>query len=252
MEVCPTGVFTDKTLKRHYTRKWDLQNAPGVCVHCAAGCNTLPGERYGTIRRIRNRYHSEINGYFICDRGRYGYEFTNSDRRITSAVSRLLAPSVSEGSMTPGRSRALHPSLTLGASNQTPSLASKSDALSRIADILKSGKAIGIGSPRASVEANFALRKLVGEENFFAGLSPSARASDVLIADLARGPIEIATIAQAEQSDCVLVLGEDVTNTMPRLALALRQAVPAKELRACRNVQGLQMGRCGRANARPG
>ena len=25
VEICPTGVFTDKTLKRHYTRKWDLQ-----------------------------------------------------------------------------------------------------------------------------------------------------------------------------------------------------------------------------------
>ena len=30
MEVCPTGVFTDATLKRHYTRKWDLQMAPSV------------------------------------------------------------------------------------------------------------------------------------------------------------------------------------------------------------------------------
>ena len=53
VEVCPTGVFTDKTLKQHYTRKWDLQTAPSVCVHCGLGCNTIPGERYGTLRRIR-------------------------------------------------------------------------------------------------------------------------------------------------------------------------------------------------------
>jgi NADH-quinone oxidoreductase subunit G len=26
IEVCPTGVFTDKTLKKHFTRKWDLSN----------------------------------------------------------------------------------------------------------------------------------------------------------------------------------------------------------------------------------
>ena len=56
VEVCPTGVFTDKTLKQHYTRKWDLQTAPSICVHCGLGCNTIPGERYGTLRRIRNRY----------------------------------------------------------------------------------------------------------------------------------------------------------------------------------------------------
>ena len=39
VEVCPTGVFTDATLRRHYTRKWDLAMAPSICVHCSAGCN---------------------------------------------------------------------------------------------------------------------------------------------------------------------------------------------------------------------
>ncbi|MGH9454943.1 MAG: 2Fe-2S iron-sulfur cluster-binding protein, partial [Terriglobia bacterium] len=39
-EICPTGVFTDKTVKQHYTRKWDLTMAPSVCVHCGLGCNT--------------------------------------------------------------------------------------------------------------------------------------------------------------------------------------------------------------------
>ena len=81
-EICPTGVFTDKTFKRHFTRKWDLQTAPSVCVHCGLGCNIIPGERYGTLRRIRNRYNEEVNGYFLCDRGRFGYEFVNDPRRI--------------------------------------------------------------------------------------------------------------------------------------------------------------------------
>ena len=79
VEVCPTGVFTDKTLKQHYTRKWDMQMAPSVCVHCGLGCNTTPGERYGMLRQIVTRYNSEVNGYFLCDRGRYGYEFVNSE-----------------------------------------------------------------------------------------------------------------------------------------------------------------------------
>jgi NADH-quinone oxidoreductase subunit G len=82
VEICPTGVFTDKTLMRHYTRKWDLQTAPSICVHCGLGCNTIPGERYGKLRRIHNRYNGEVNGYFLCDRGRYGYEFVNSSGRI--------------------------------------------------------------------------------------------------------------------------------------------------------------------------
>ena len=32
VEVCPTGVFTDKTLVNEYTRKWDLQSAPLVIL----------------------------------------------------------------------------------------------------------------------------------------------------------------------------------------------------------------------------
>jgi len=94
VEVCPTGVFTDKTLKHHYTRKWDLQMAPSVCVHCAVGCNTIIAERGGLLRRIHNRYNSQVNGYFLCDRGRFGYGFVNSERRIRQPLlyCRLAAP----------------------------------------------------------------------------------------------------------------------------------------------------------------
>jgi NADH-quinone oxidoreductase subunit G len=73
-EVCPTGVFTDKTLKEHYTRKWDLTSGPSVCQHCSLGCNIIAGERYEELRCITNRYNSEVNGYFLCDRGRFGCE----------------------------------------------------------------------------------------------------------------------------------------------------------------------------------
>ena len=82
VEVCPTGVFTDKTLNKHFTRKWDLSNAPSVCVHCSIGCNTIASERYGSLRRIMSRYNGAVNGYFICDSGRFGYEFVNEAKRI--------------------------------------------------------------------------------------------------------------------------------------------------------------------------
>ena len=88
VEVCPTGVFTDKTFARHYTRKWDLETAPSICVHCSVGCNTIPGACYTELRRIVNRFNGQVNGYFLCDRGRYGYEFVNSDRRILRPVYR--------------------------------------------------------------------------------------------------------------------------------------------------------------------
>ena len=202
VEVCPTGVFTDKTLKQHYTRKWDLQTAPSVCVHCALGCNTIPGERYGTLRRIHNRFNGAVNGYFLCDRGRYGYEFVNSKRRIGQPILR--------------KDR-----------NVPLQSATKREVLQHLATLLSNGgKPIGIGSPRASIEANFALRTLVGPERFYAGVSERDGRLLASILDILRqGPARSPSLHEVELADAVLVLGEDVTNTAPLLTLALRQSV---------------------------
>ena len=198
VEICPTGVFTDKTLKQHYTRKWDLQTAPSICVHCGLGCNTIPGERYGTLRRIRNRYNEEINGYFLCDRGRYGYEFVHIPQRIRQPRNR-----------------------------SEPSSPATAAVLPRLAEIMRPETAlIGIGSPRASLEANFALQTLVGADHFFPGISANeARLYQRVLSILQKGPVPVASLQEAELSDAVLILGEDVTNTAPRLALAVRQSV---------------------------
>lgn len=209
IEVCPTGVFNDKTLRRHYTRKWDLQTAPSVCVHCGSGCNTIPGERYGTLRRIVNRYNSEVNGYFLCDRGRFGYEFVNSERRVRQP---LLQNSGSEA----------------------PQPVSKQEAMAYLAGVLADGaKVIGIGSPRASIEANFALRALVGRDRFHLGMSDrDARLTAAILDILRNGPARTPSLHEVELADAVLVLGEDLTNTAPRVALAVRQSARQRPLRA--------------------
>lgn len=202
VEVCPTGVFTDKTLGRHYTRKWDLQTAPSLCGHCGLGCNTIPGERYGQLRRIRNRYHSQVNGYFLCDRGRYGYEFVNSHQRVRQPLLRLAGSSAAEG-------------------------VTREAALEHVASILEHSRGvIGIGSPRATLEANFALRTLVGPERFFLGMATQEnQLLTSMLEILQDGPARTPSLQDCEHADAALVLGEDVTQTAPRLALALRQSV---------------------------
>ncbi|MES0873114.1 NADH-quinone oxidoreductase subunit NuoG [Sinimarinibacterium thermocellulolyticum] len=195
VEVCPTGVFTDKPYGESYTRKWDLQQAPSVCHHCALGCNLMPGERYGRIKRVENRYHGALNGYFLCDRGRYGYQYTNADDRPRRA---LL-----EGA---------------------PIAAAA--AAAQLGAWIEQGRVLGIGSPRASLEANHALRALVGDANFHRGVAASeAACDDALVQILRQTPARIASIREAESADAVLVLGEDLLATGARLALALRQSV---------------------------
>ncbi|MDP1931131.1 MAG: NADH-quinone oxidoreductase subunit NuoG [Gammaproteobacteria bacterium] len=203
VEVCPTGVFTDKTFSEHYTRKWDLQTAPSVCTGCGAGCNTTPGERYGTLRRIVNRYHHDLNGYFLCDRGRFGYGYNSSDRRITEAS--LVSTHDDE--------KGVRKSLT-------------TQEAQRQFDAMTAGDVVGIGSPRTSLENNLALRARVGVKNFYAGFSAEQqRCVQAVIAINREQGLHCPDIRTLEQADCVLVVNEDITNTSPRFALALRQAV---------------------------
>ena len=69
---------------------------------------------------------------------------------------------------------------------------------------------IGIGSPRASMEINFALAQLVGKENFFCGVDNDEMMLEKRIVDLLEsGGIPAATIKDIENSDAVVVLGED-------------------------------------------
>jgi NADH-quinone oxidoreductase subunit G len=207
VEVCPTGVFTDKTFAAHYTRPWDLRTAPSVCVHCSLGCNTIPGERYGTLRRIRNRYNGEVNGYFLCDRGRYGYEFVNSDRRVR------------EPRMRSSREARLEP-------------VAGEDAIRRLSQMLASYRHVfGIGSPRASLEANFALRTLVGPDRFYAGVSGTEQRLVNLAIDIMKeGPAFIPSLSDIARCDAVLVLGEDIGNTAPMLHLQVLQSLRRKQV----------------------
>jgi NADH-quinone oxidoreductase subunit G len=199
-EVCPTGVFTDKTLKQHYTRKWDLTMAPSICHHCSLGCNTIAGERYGGLRSITSRYHGEVNGYFLCDRGRFGYEFTNAPERIRQPIIQ-----------------------------QQP--ADAAQIVSEVARIVTGNKVIGIGSPRASLESNFALKAFVGEDNFYHGVSDDEHdLAELVIKILKDGPARSPSMREVEHADAVFILGEDLTNTAPMMALAVRQAVRQQPL----------------------
>ncbi len=201
VEVCPTGVFTDKPFSARYARKWDMRGAPSICTHCALGCNTTANERAGELRRIVNRYNGSVNGYFLCDRGRFGYGFVNAPDRIRTPLGR-------------------------GADGKQAPI-SREDAVARFGALLRAGgRIVGIGSPRASLESNFALRSLVGAENFHPGVSAHEGVLLRLVTDiLTSGAVHVPSLRDVEHADAVCVLGSDLPNAAPRAALALRQAV---------------------------
>ncbi|MDA5133766.1 NADH-quinone oxidoreductase subunit NuoG [Psychrobacter sp. ANT_H3] len=197
-EVCPTGVFTDKTHSERYNRKWDMQYAPSICHGCSAGCNISPGERYGELRRIENRYNGEVNRYFLCDRGRFGYGYVNREDRPTQALELI---------------------------NDKHVKINIDYALDETIKRIKDKKVIGIGSPRASLETNFALKNMVGFDNFSTGLNHQQQALvNKCIEVLSTEGIYNPGMTDIESHDAVLVLGEDITQTSSRVALSIRQA----------------------------
>ncbi|MHB1566196.1 MAG: 2Fe-2S iron-sulfur cluster-binding protein [Acidiferrobacter sp.] len=191
VEICPTGALTDKVFRRHYARVWDLARGPSVCPHCAMGCNTEPGAREGTLRRIHARFHAEINQWFLCDRGRYGF-------RYTTAGDRPLTPRL------PGRG------------------ADVAAAVAAVAERLQAGTTGFLGSPREDLDSNLALRALAdalaAPHAVFASPWAEARARQCLALPPPPSLIEI------QQADCIVMIG-DVAAVAPMADLAVRQAV---------------------------
>lgn len=203
VEVCPTGVFTDQTHSERYNRKWDMQFAPSICQQCSLGCNTSPGERYGELRRIENRYNGSVNHYFLCDRGRFGYGYVNSKDRLRQPLQRR-----GEDWIHLNAQQAVQTAKGI---------------------ITASKKVIGIGSARASLESNFALRQLVGPENFYTGMATSEQKQvQWMLKILRQGGIYTPSLREIESYDAVLILGEDLTQTAARMALSVRQAIKGK------------------------
>ena len=180
VDACPTGVFTDKTF-RFQARYWDLQEAPSVCPHCSLGCAVIPGARYRELQRVRGGVNRETNGFFICDRGRFGYGHANHPERP-----RL--PRVGEHTVT--WSEALETART------------------RLSEVVARHGAQAVaflGSPRASLEANRQLLRLaqdLGSDHVVFDAHPgrdrAARTAAALLGEQARSQEEI------RGSDCLI------------------------------------------------
>ncbi len=96
VDLCPVGAITDSDF-RFRSRAWLLEAAPAICPRCARGCSVfvdfvsgypLPGGAR-RVYRIRPRENPDVNGFWICDLGRYGYKSDlEAPRRAASELLR--------------------------------------------------------------------------------------------------------------------------------------------------------------------
>ena len=89
MDVCPVGAITTRDY-RFKARPWDNPEAVDtICTLCEKGCNTTawlkakPEWAKGArLARMTPRFNPEVNGYWMCDIGRFDYHWIEGDGRL--------------------------------------------------------------------------------------------------------------------------------------------------------------------------
>ena len=148
MDVCPVGAITTRDY-RFKSRPWDNPQAvDSICTSCSKGCNiTLwlrakPEWAKGArLIRVTPRYNPDVNGYWMCDIGRFEYHWVEGDARLT------------------------RPLVRNDAGEQIPS--SWADATARVADRMSASGPRGmrfLASAHASLEELYVLKRITQGE----------------------------------------------------------------------------------------
>ena len=91
IDACPVGALLPGPY-RYKTRPWEMNHTSTICTHCGDGCKTTLGVRATaegtTILRGDNRDKSGINGDFLCNKGRYAFDFNNEPDRLSQPMIR--------------------------------------------------------------------------------------------------------------------------------------------------------------------
>ncbi len=94
VDICPVGALTAKDY-RFAARPWELKTHDALCTGCAVGCNieVHTKNRHGgitrpdglpplpQIKRLVPRDNMEVNTWWLCDKGRWGYHFNNEEEK---------------------------------------------------------------------------------------------------------------------------------------------------------------------------
>lgn len=94
-DVCPVGAITTRSY-RFKSRPWDNPIATDtICTQCSKGCNTTawikakPEWAKGShLIRFTPRFNPDVNGYWMCDIGRFDFHWIESESRLRQPLVR--------------------------------------------------------------------------------------------------------------------------------------------------------------------
>ena len=87
VDICPVGALTDRDF-RFKMRVWYLESKNSICNGCSRGCNIqiqvkkdrMHHAKDERVMRLKPRFNEEVNHWWMCDEGRYGYKFHDANR----------------------------------------------------------------------------------------------------------------------------------------------------------------------------
>ncbi|HEX2040464.1 MAG TPA: NADH-quinone oxidoreductase subunit NuoG, partial [Acidimicrobiales bacterium] len=200
VQICPVGALLARPY-RFKARPWDLEQVESTCTQCAVGCRIAVQSSGNELTRYIGLDSDPVNHGWLCDKGRFSYEATNSSERITTPLVR--------------RGEALVE-------------ASWGEALEAAAKGLENAKRVHgaatlavLGGARLPNEDAYAWAKLaksvLGTDNVDCQLGDGLPAEAVL-------GLPRATVDDACNADVVVLLAPDVKEELPVLYLRLRAA----------------------------
>jgi len=201
-EICPVGALTSKAY-RFRARPWDLGHADSVCTQCSVGCNYRIDTRFGHVMRTYTRENEQIDGGWICDRGRYTFNYLYEPARLRRPLIRRDS------------------SFEDSSYNEAVALVAE-----KLAPVAAAGRVGVIGGGRLSDEEAFALarfaRDVLGTSNIDHRVHLQKFASPARFG---------ARIADIDDASLIMVFGAIPPEQAPILDLRIRRAVARRGAR---------------------
>ena len=87
VDLCPVGALCSKDFL-YKQRVWFLKEQKSVCPNCSTGCSIHVDSNKDIVYRLRPRDNPQAQGHFMCDEGRFDYEYINARERLRGPLFR--------------------------------------------------------------------------------------------------------------------------------------------------------------------
>lgn len=207
ISVCPVGSLLARPFK-FKARFWSLTKQKSVCGYCGTGCNLTLGVK---DNKVLTTLYDENQGFHngqLCVRGRFGYQFINSDQRLTSPLMRTNGRLIE---------------------------CSWEDALAAVASRLTGGNSVAaLATPRLTNEELFLMKKLmdsIGTSNYDHSAGYAHAALTEGFANSLGVNASTATILDVQKTDLLLVVKTDAYETHPVIGFEINMGVKNKGIK---------------------